>query len=123
MATVGETQFMRASHRPALTKKVDSVLSGECFWIDGIGLGHQYAFRYPVPLAKRDPLALLVLRCFAPVDYAPLAFQPETWKTKGHSTMLLPWTGSNVVFLTTPGTYDGQLMAGWVRALDGGWAL
>ena len=38
--------------------------------IPSIGLGHQYAFRYPVPLAKRDPLALLVLGCFAPVDYA-----------------------------------------------------
>ncbi len=38
--------------------------------IPSIGLGHQYAFRYPVPLAKRDPLALLVLRYFAPVDYA-----------------------------------------------------
>jgi len=25
-----------------------------------------------------------------PVDYAPLAFQPQTWKAKGQSTMLLP---------------------------------
>ena len=38
--------------------------------IPSIGLGHQYAFRYPVPITKRDPLALLVLRYFAPVDYA-----------------------------------------------------
>jgi uncharacterized protein (TIGR00661 family) len=37
--------------------------------IPSIGLGHQYAFRYPVPFAKRDPLALLVLRYFAPADY------------------------------------------------------
>jgi len=37
--------------------------------IPSIGLGHQYAFRHPVPLARRDPLALLVLRYFAPVDY------------------------------------------------------
>ncbi len=59
----------------------------------------------------------------APVDYLPLAFQPEVWKAKGQSTLLLPWTGSNVVFLTAPGTYDRQLMAGWIRALDGGWAL
>jgi hypothetical protein len=58
-----------------------------------------------------------------PVDYAPLAFQPQTWKAKGQSTMLLPWAGSNVVFLTTPGDYDGRLMARWVGALDGGWAL
>jgi hypothetical protein len=57
------------------------------------------------------------------VDYGPLAFQPETWKAKGQSTRLLPWTGSNVVFLTTPGDYDGRLLARWVGALDGGWAL
>lgn len=38
--------------------------------IPSVGLGHQYAFRHPIPLAKRDPLALLVLRYFAPVDYA-----------------------------------------------------
>jgi uncharacterized protein (TIGR00661 family) len=37
--------------------------------IPSIGLGHQYSFRYPIPLAKRDPLALLVLRYFAPVDH------------------------------------------------------
>ena len=57
------------------------------------------------------------------VDYAPLAFQPETWKAKGQSTLLLPWAGSNIVFLTTPGDYDGRIMAHWVRALDEGWAL
>ena len=57
------------------------------------------------------------------VDYAPLAFQPETWKAKGKSTLLVPWAGLNVVFLTTPGDYDGKLMAHWVQALDGGWAL
>jgi len=66
---------------------------------------------------------LASLKPGAPVDYASLAFQPETWKAKGQTTMLLPWAGSNIVFLTTPGAYDGQLMAQWVRALDGGWAL
>ena len=38
--------------------------------ITSIGLGHQYSFRHPIPLAKRDPLALMVLRYFAPVTYA-----------------------------------------------------
>ena len=37
--------------------------------IPSIGLGHQYAFAYPVPVARRDPLARLVMRCFAPVTY------------------------------------------------------
>ena len=57
------------------------------------------------------------------VDYAPLAFQPKTWIEKGQSTMLLPWTGTEVVFLTTPGEYDGALMGQWVGRLDAGWRL
>lgn len=74
--------------------------------------------------AGEAPIAgTVALKPGAPVDYAPLAFQPEVWKAKGQSTMLVPWTGSNVVFLTTPGEYDGRLMARWVQALDGGWAL
>jgi hypothetical protein len=59
----------------------------------------------------------------APVDYAPLAFQPKVWEEKQTSTLLLPWEGEEIVFLTTPGTYDPALMAHWVTALDRGWAL
>ena len=76
-----------------------------------------------VPGGRVFAAELAPLKPGAPVDYAPLAFQPETWKAKGQTAMLLPWAGSNIVFLTTPGAYDGQLMAHWVRALDGGWAL
>jgi hypothetical protein len=57
------------------------------------------------------------------VDYRPLAFQPEVWEQRQVSTMLLPWTGSNVVFLTTNGTYDAVLMSHWVRRLDQAWTL
>jgi hypothetical protein len=57
------------------------------------------------------------------IDYAPLAFQPQTWKAKAHSTLMLPWAGTNLVFLTTPGDYDGKLMARWVQQLDAGWTL
>jgi len=74
--------------------------------------------------ASLSPAAQLAeLKPGEPVDYAPLAFEPEAWKAKGRSTLLLPWAGSNVVFLTIPGEYDGRLMARWVGALDGGWAL
>jgi len=38
--------------------------------ITSIGLGHQYAFKYPIPLSKRDPVALGVLKYFAPADYS-----------------------------------------------------
>lgn len=72
------------------------------------------------PLLGATPPAL---QPGAPVDYAPLAFQPETWKEKATSTLLLPWTGTNVVFLTTNGLYDPALMARWVQRLDQGWAL
>jgi hypothetical protein len=37
--------------------------------------------------------------------------------------MLLPWPGSNVVFLTTNGTYRADVMGRWVARLDAGWAL
>lgn len=33
-----------------------------------IGIGHQYAFRYPVPVAGSNPLARLVLKSFAPAQ-------------------------------------------------------
>lgn len=58
-----------------------------------------------------------------PVDYAKLAFQPETWKKKGTSTLLLPWEGEKIVFLTRQGEYDPKLMTRWVQALDDGWKL
>jgi len=38
--------------------------------IPSIGIGHQYAFNYPVPVAKRDPIARLILKYFAPADFA-----------------------------------------------------
>ncbi len=38
--------------------------------IPSIGIGHQYAFHYPVPLAKWDPIALAVIKYFAPADYS-----------------------------------------------------
>jgi len=38
--------------------------------IPSIGIGHQYAFRYRIPLAAWDPGALLVLKHFAPADSA-----------------------------------------------------
>ena len=33
-----------------------------------IGIGHQYAFRYKVPVKGRNPIALAVLKYFAPAD-------------------------------------------------------
>src|SRR4051812_23666771 len=58
-----------------------------------------------------------------PIDYAPLAFQPKVWAEKKQSTEMLPWEGTNIVFLTTAGDYDPKMMARWVQRLDAGWQL
>ena len=56
-------------------------------------------------------------------DYSKLAFQPESWKKRGLSLKLIPWAGTNVVFLTTEATLDPVLMGIWVSRLDAGWQL
>jgi uncharacterized protein (TIGR00661 family) len=37
--------------------------------LTSIGIGHQYAFRHKIPIANVDPVALYVIRRFAPADY------------------------------------------------------
>jgi len=37
--------------------------------IPSIGIGHQYAFMYDIPIAKGNPLGLFILRNLAPADY------------------------------------------------------
>lgn len=37
--------------------------------IPSIGIGHQYAFMYDIPMAGGNPLGLFILRNFAPADY------------------------------------------------------
>jgi hypothetical protein len=59
----------------------------------------------------------------SPFDYSRLAFQPESWKQRGLSLQLTPWTGSNVIFLTTNDTLNPNLMGIWVSRLDAGWQL
>jgi hypothetical protein len=56
-------------------------------------------------------------------DYSKFAFQPESWKQRGLSLQLTPWTGTNVVFLTTDDTLDQSLMGIWVSRLDAGWQV
>jgi len=37
--------------------------------LPSIGIGHQYAFRYKIPIAGFDPAAVYVIRNFAPADH------------------------------------------------------
>lgn len=57
------------------------------------------------------------------IDYAPLAFQPKTWKEHGMDTQMMVWPGKEIVFLVQPGNYDSALMKKWVTRLDQGWTL
>ena len=57
------------------------------------------------------------------LDYSRFAFQPESWKQRGLSLQLIPWTGTNVIFLTTDDTLDQGLMGIWVSRLDAGWQV
>ncbi len=56
-------------------------------------------------------------------DYSQYAFQPKSWEERGLSLQLTPWTGANVIFLTTDDTLDPSLMGIWVSRLDAGWQL
>ncbi len=56
-------------------------------------------------------------------DYTEYAFQPKSWEKRGLSLQLAPWTGTNVIFLTTNANLDSDLMAKWVARLDAGWQL
>ena len=59
----------------------------------------------------------------APFDYTKYAFQPKSWKNRELSLKLTPWTGRNVIFLTTDDKLDPGLMGVWVSRLDAGWEL
>lgn len=70
------------------------------------------------PTPARESVALAP---GAPVTYAP--FYPERWSERQTSTKLVPWTGSNLVFLTTSPEFDPEVMGRFVQRLDGGWQL
>ena len=56
-------------------------------------------------------------------DYSKFAFQPQSWTNRGLSLQLVPWPGTNVLFLTTNANLNPALMAKWVSRLDAGWQL
>jgi hypothetical protein len=56
-------------------------------------------------------------------DYSRYPFQPKSWEERALSLQLVPWAGSNVIFLTTENNLDPGLMGIWVSRLDAGWQL
>ena len=75
----------------------------------------------PVPDLQLNPAARIDPG--AKFDYSKYAFQPKSWEERGVSLQLTPWTGKNVVFLTTDTNFDPALMGLWVSRLDAGWQL
>ena len=57
------------------------------------------------------------------VDCRAVAFNPDKWEKKNLSLKLVPWTGQNVVLLTTTANHDPAVMARILARLDGGWKL
>ena len=58
-----------------------------------------------------------------PIDYAPYAFYPKRWSEKKVSTMMVPWKGEHLVFLTTSAELDHKVMTSLIDQLDAGWTL
>ncbi|MFI5378189.1 MAG: calcium-binding protein [Tepidisphaerales bacterium] len=58
-----------------------------------------------------------------PVDCRAVAFDPAKWEKKNLSLKLVPWTGQNVVLLTTTANHDPAVMGQILARLDGGWKL
>jgi len=59
----------------------------------------------------------------AAVDCNEIVFYPERWKERNTSTILFPWFGKEVVFLTTGSDVDRDVMARLLARLDAGWRL
>ena len=58
----------------------------------------------------------------AGLDYSKLAFYPKRWKEKKIDTVMFPWIGENVAFLTITDGFDPKVMTRFVGSLDQGWA-
>lgn len=56
------------------------------------------------------------------LDYAKLAFYPKRWKEKKIDTVMFPWIGENVAFLTITDSFDPKVMTTFVSTLDQAWA-
>lgn len=69
------------------------------------------------------PRVLPALEPGAPIDYKPLAFNPERWEKRGFSTMLTPWRGERIVLLTPSADLDRDVMGALVTQLDAGWKV
>jgi hypothetical protein len=57
------------------------------------------------------------------VECNDIVIDPQHWKQTNTSTMLFPWQGREVVFLTTRSDVDREVMARLLSRLDDGWRL
>lgn len=59
----------------------------------------------------------------SPVDCNEIVIYPDRWRDLNASTQFFPWTGDEIVFLTTRQDLDRQVMARLLGRLDNGWGL
>ncbi len=59
----------------------------------------------------------------APVECNDIVIYPERWAESNTSTMLFPWHGEEIVFLTTRDDLDRDVMARLLMRLEAGWRL
>jgi hypothetical protein len=62
------------------------------------------------------------IKAGAGLEYATLAFYPKRWKEQKIDTIMFPWVGENVAFLTITDGFDPKVMTQFVGSLDQGWA-
>jgi hypothetical protein len=58
-----------------------------------------------------------------PVDHNQIVIYPDRWKELDPQPQLYPWTGEELVFLTTDPNLNADVMGGLVGRLNDGWRL
>ncbi len=72
-------------------------------------------------LLSLSPLTSAEIKAGDGLDYSKLAFYPKRWEEKKVDTVMFPWIGKNVAFLTITDAFDPKVMTEFVETLDKGW--
>jgi hypothetical protein len=62
-----------------------------------------------------------LLKPGAAIDARNIVFEPKLWEDHQLKPTLTPWTGRNIIFLTTDADLDAGMITHFVSCLDKGW--